>query len=264
MCYNENNTDKDKDLYMDKKYRDIIAKEFSDCVLNTIKRLENAKTHQPFHTALLSDEALFWSRFERSFSTSLGQRVIEEISRIVAIAGGASDAKRQKAVIVTLDTAHESAIASHMRSLRSGKGTKNWKDVIEHISSVKCSGKTTEHRIISDLWWIKDGIDNYMSIKTVKPNIDQTSVAKEDILRLTINDNSCNAYYGLYYNPYGEDRKSYAHAPPMGIFDFHNDDVVLIGKEYWDTLGGSGCYEEILKIAKKVGAETRSIIEKLR
>jgi len=39
-----------------------------------------------------------------------------------------------------------------------------------------------EHRIISDLWWFKDGINHYMSIKTVKPNIDQTAVAKQDLL----------------------------------------------------------------------------------
>jgi hypothetical protein len=81
---------------LEKKYRDVIAKEFRDCVLNTIKRLDNAETNRPFHAALLSDEALFWSRFERSFSTSFGQRVIEEISKVVALAGGASDACRQK------------------------------------------------------------------------------------------------------------------------------------------------------------------------
>ena len=30
----------------------------------------------------------------------------------------------------------------------------------------------------------------------------------------------------------------------------HRDEVVLIGKDYWDTLGGNGTYEEILNIAK--------------
>jgi len=52
--------------------------------------------------------------------------------------------------------------------------------------------------------------------------------------------------------------------PPMNIFDFHTDEAVLIGKDYWDTLGGIGCYETVLKIAKEVGAETRKILEKLR
>jgi hypothetical protein len=50
----------------------------------------------------------------------------------------------------------------------------------------------------------------------------------------------------------------------MGIFDFHNDEVVLLGRDYWDTLGGAGTYETILEIAKEVGIETRAILEQLR
>lgn len=40
----------------------------------------------------------------------------------------------------------------------------------------------------------------------------------------------------------------------------HCDEVVFIGKDYWDTLGGAGCYETILEIASAVGAETRAIL----
>ena len=50
----------------------------------------------------------------------------------------------------------------------------------------------------------------------------------------------------------------------MGIFDFHNDPVVLIGKEMWDTIGGEGCYEELLDIAREVGKETKDTIQRLR
>ena len=50
----------------------------------------------------------------------------------------------------------------------------------------------------------------------------------------------------------------------MGIFDFHHDSVVLIGKEMWDTIGGDGCYEELLEIAAEVGEETKAIIKKMK
>jgi hypothetical protein len=103
-----------------------------------------------------------------------------------------------------------------------------------------------------------------MSIKTVKPNIDQTAVAKQDLLRLKLAERECRVYFGLYYNPYGEDRMDYAHNPPMGIFNFHSDQSVLIGRDYWETLGGEGCYEEILEIAEDVGSETRAMIEEWR
>ena len=115
------------------------------------------------------------------------------------------------------------------------------------------------------MWWNKDGVDNYISLKTVKPNIDQTTVAKEDCLYLAVNNPNCNVYFGLPYNPYGECKEDYAHNPPMGIFDFRHDPVVLIGKEMWDTIGGYGCYEELLDIAAEVGEETRRcIMERLR
>ena len=89
-------------------------------------------------------------------------------------------------------------------------------------------------------------------------------MAKKDLLTLTLADPDCHAYFGLYYNPYGENKLSYAHNPPMGIFDFRHDEVVLIGREYWDTLGGDGCYDEILDIAEAVGRETRRMIMRMR
>lgn len=248
---------------MEARYRDIIATEFRNCVLNTIQRLNNAETNRPFHAALLSDEALFWSRFERSFSTSFGQRVVEEISKIVAVAGGASEASRQKQTVVQLDSAVDSAITNHMNTIRSGRTANNWNNTIAELTRTPRTGDLVNLHVTSDLWWLKDGINHYMSIKTVKPNIDQTAVAKQDLLRLLSADPECKVYFGLYYNPYGEERTSYAHNPPMGIFNFHTDPVVLIGRDYWDTLGGAGTYDIILSIAREVGAETREMLKDL-
>jgi hypothetical protein len=248
---------------MEARYRDIIAAEFRNCVLNTIERLNNAETNRPFHAALLSDEALFWSRFERSFSTSFGQRVIEEISRIVALAGGASEASRQKHTDIQIDSGIDAAITNHMNSLRSGSSANSWNNTIAEISRAPRTGNLVAHHVISDLWWLKDGVNHYMSIKTVKPNIDQTAVAKQDLLRLKFADPTCQVYFGLYYNPYGEERTTYAHTPPMGIFNFHSDPVVLIGRDYWDTLGGAGTYDIVLEIAREVGAETRERLQGL-
>lgn len=247
---------------MDKIYRDEIKKEFSACVIGTIDRLRNSDgkdSYRPFHSALLTQEVIFLSRLERSFSTSFGQRAIEKISKLVALAGGASAAQNQKETIVSIDKAVADGIEAHIHSLREGgrKTTEGWDATLSSILSVAPSGNhITPRRIISDLWWEKNGINNYMSIKTVKPNIDQTIVAKQDCLYLKAESPSCRVYFGLYYNPYGEQRAAYNHTPPMKVFDFHRDPVVLIGKAYWDTLGGDGCYEEILDIVEEAGKET--------
>lgn len=252
---------------MNTQYRQLIANEFRNCVEGTINRvMHNEQTYRPFHTALLSEKVVFWSAFERSFSTSFGQRVIEEIVRLVALSNGADQARRQVETTARIDTAYEDAIHEEMRMLRNKNRmlSYTWGSTLQRIKETPPTGKYVDIRVISDMWWHKNDIDNFISLKTVKPNIDQTAVAKEDCLHLVIANPNCNAYFGLPYNPYGERKEDYAHNPPMGIFDFRHDSVVLIGKEMWDTIGGDGCYEELLDIATNVGNETRDKISKIK
>lgn len=248
---------------MDNNYKEQIAREFRNCVNNTISRIEGEPTYRPFHVALLSEDAIFWSRFERSFSTSFGQRVIEEIAKIVALSNGAEQAARQKISYLSLDSAILAGINEHVQSLRNGNHTEDWNTVVNSISRIQKSGSVVSFRVISDLWWEKNGINYFVSLKTVKPNIDQTAVAKEDCLKLLFSNPTFKPFFGLPYNPYGENKADYAFNPPMGIFNFHRDPVVLIGKEMWDTIGGPGCYEEILEIAKSVGEETRALVARI-
>lgn len=251
---------------MDTKYRELIANEFRNCVQGTIYRItRNEQTYRPFHTALLSEEVIFWSAFERSFSTSFGQRVIEELAKLVAFANGADAAERQRETYIELDEAVDNAIHNHIQELRNNTCLdRDWNTTVQRINTVTRMGKTHTVRVISDLWWHKNGQDNFISLKTVKPNIDQTAVAKEDCLHLTFGVKNCNAYFGLPYNPFGEKRELYNFHPPMGIFDFRHDPVVLIGRDMWDTIGGQGCYDELLEIASQVGKETRESIRGLR
>ena len=252
---------------MNDHYRKLIAAEFENCVTGTISRINASElTYHPFHSALLSEEAIYWSGFERSFSTSFGQRVIEEVAKLVALSNGAQDACRQKETIISIDSAYEEAIRNHIQHLRSKSRNYryDWESSLREVKSAILSGRKTEIRIISDMWWKKGGIDHFISLKTVKPNIDQTTVAKEDCLRLSVAMPTCKVYFGLPYNPYGEDKSSYAFNPPRRIFDFHHDKVVLIGKEMWDTIGGDGCYEELLDIVDEVGLKTKEAIDKSR
>jgi hypothetical protein len=244
---------------MDDKYGRLIEEEFRDCVKNTIVRLSKEDTRKPFHEALLSKEVLVWSRFERSFSTSFGQKSIENISMYAALSGGASNAERQRKTNVDIDEAVISSIEGIIAKNRN-KQPSNWEDSLAEVTSVKKKGKLQTVRVITDLWWEKDGVENYMSIKTVQPNIDQTGVAKKDCLILKSNNLKCNVYFGLYYNPFGDNRRDYSFGIPMNIFDMHRDEVVLIGRDYWEKLGGPGFYDEILEIAKGVGEETRGMI----
>lgn len=251
---------------MERQYEDFIAFELKQCVLNTIGRMEGEDTHRPFHSALLSEDALFWSRFERSFSTSFGQRVIEQISKAAALSGGAQEAQNQKITTVTLSTSQLNAIEEHISGYRTKTALRpaNWATDVDELAAVVASPEKIQVRVISDLWWRKNGIDNFMSIKTVKPNIDQTAEAKRDLLKLKLAYPNANVFYGLYYNPYGESRSDYGWTPPKRIFDFDEDICVVIGKDYWDTLGGPSFYEELLAIAGRVGIETKRHVSEMR
>lgn len=248
---------------MTMEYRDAIFQEFVECVSRTVERLRaDDDNHRPFHRALLSDEALFWSRFERSFSTSFGQGVIERISRIAAYAGGADEAVTQKHSLLLIDSAVNLWINNHISSVRDARsGVRgNWEQDLYDMYSIQITGRRHDERVISDLYWFKDGVQNYMSIKTVKPNIDQTAEAKKDLLKLKAANPNANVYFGLYYNPYGNRREEYSWSPPQRIFNFMYDRSVLIGRDYWDTLGGEGFYDELLQIAQDAGEETRGMI----
>ena len=131
------------------------------------------------------------------------------------------------------------------------------------INSITRSTENIEDvRITSDLWFERNGIEYFFSIKTVKPNIDQTEIAKKDMLILKLFNQNYRPFFALPYNPYGERQKDYNHNPPFTIFDMVNDKVVLIGKEYWDMLGGTGTYKKILEIADDVGEATRNHLKK--
>jgi len=248
---------------MDRICYQRVRQEFISCVDRTLQRLQQEATMMPFHSALLSKEAVFWSRFERSFSTSFGQSVIERISAFIAESSGAVDVETQKETFVRIDHNQLTAIEHHISQLRlRGSGVRPcWEDDVNDILHTQESFSFDEIRVISDLFFSRNGVNNYFSIKTVKPNIDQTAEAKRDLLKLKINDPTCNVYFGLYYNPFGDERELYKFSPPMKIFNFHTDQCVLIGRDYWNTIGGEGTYETVLEIASSVSEELQ---EKIR
>lgn len=179
------------------------------------------------------------------------------------MSNGASVAERQKETFLNIDTAYYNQIISELKLLREGLSYEYDRSFDKTISRILNTSRTelySKVRVISDLWWVKDGVQNFISLKTVMPNLDQTEIAKKNCICLKVGIPECNAYFGLPYNPYGEEKSSYAHSIPKKIFDFDNDTNVLIGKDLWDKLGGVGTYNELISIAEAVGKKTRKLI----
>ncbi|MBC8212355.1 MAG: TdeIII family type II restriction endonuclease [Gammaproteobacteria bacterium] len=231
------------------------------CVNRAIDRVKKDKTYRPFHEALLTQKLVAASTFERSFSTSFGQGPMEEISQILAISNGA-ESIRQKETMVNVNKGAVDEIERILSSLRSGDSKPNWEKEITKIKAFN-KGDYVVRRIISDLWIKKDETEIFISIKTVKPNIDQTEIVKKDMLLLKAHNPKCESYLGLYYNPGGPNRSDYNWSIPSKIFNMSQDVCVLIGREYWDFIGGEGSYDALLEIFKKVGNDTRAQLKEI-
>jgi hypothetical protein len=241
--------------------RENIEKILRSCVDRTLQRVQKDDTYRPFHEALLTKELVMASAFERSFSTSFGQGPIEEISELLASANG-YECERQKQTRVDIPKSVSDEITRILSALRSGDSDPNWAKEVERVCALKKGDRVTE-RVLSDLWMEKENDEIFISIKTVKPNIDQSERAKRDMLLLKAHNSDYQTYLGLYYNPGGPKRNDYNWNVPSKIFNMKKDICVLIGEEYWEKIGGKGTYKSLLKIFEKVGNDTRKQLENI-
>ena len=99
-------------------------------------------------------------------------------------------------------------------------------------------------------------------IKGPKPNKNEMRAAKRDLLEIfairASTQKKVRIYLGMYYNPYYP--KEYQRWTCLKFFEPGKD--FLIGKDFWDFLGGKGTYENLIKIYEKVGEEIRPTLDK--
>ncbi len=226
---------------------------------------EEIKSKNPFGYRLVPVEVWKGSKFERSFVTSLGQGIFEQIAKIIAEGSGAI-AENQYTKSIKLNTWQMEQIdnildkqrkqKSNSKGKRSSEKVKTIKQELEFLKQLEID-RYQDVSVLFDLYIKRqDGREELYSLKTVKPNLDQTETAKKDMLRLMTAED-VEAYFSLPYNPAGEE-ESYksAHAIPYKLFDMDNDDNVLIGKDLWNKIGDDdSTYDELLDIFDIVGEE---------
>jgi hypothetical protein len=217
----------------------------------------------PFGFRLVPVEIWKGSKFERSFVTSLGQAIFEQIAKIIA-EGTGSAAENQYDTEITINTFRIEKIDELLKYQRESRISPDWDTEVEEILNLK-NNKFENLKVKFDLYIKRaDGSEEYYSFKTVKPNLDQTEVAKRDMLRIKCGKEDCKPYFALPFNPAGEGNEyRKAHSIPFRLFNMDNDKCVLIGKTLWNKIGeDENTYDELMKIFEEVGKKYSGKIKK--
>ncbi len=217
----------------------------------------------PFGANLVPMEIWKGSKFERSFVTTLGQGIFEQLAKIIAEGTGA-DAANQHVSRLTICTWRIEKIDSILATQRSNKVQPNWEREVEELLVLN-NERFEEVEVVSDLFIRRaDEKKEYYSIKTVKPNLDQTERAKRDMLRLLAADKNNEVYFALPYNPAGNGQKYLegGFSLPYKLFNMDEDKCVLIGSRFWNKVGASSdTFGELLYLFEEVGRQYTPVIK---
>jgi len=226
---------------------------------------EDHKAEKPLYAALVPDEIFKGSHFERRFVTPFGN-VWEKLA-IVAANNGLGHGEQGVSIKGQVNSERLRRIQEVLNTLEhSGRGKEkvrpDWKKELKYILEGK-SEKLIPTTVICDVY-AEDKRNNKkytFELKAPLPNSDQTKVSKEKILKLYSMQplQVDGAYYALPYNPYGK-RADYAWAFPARWFDMKNDDVVLIGDEFWEKIGGTGTYKAFISAVNEIGKDYKNRI----
>lgn len=218
---------------------------------------------KPFHEAIIPDGLLRITEFERSFSTKLGN-TFEEVARLIG-QDNFIESQRKYIAKGMLSTAAISTIESIANSIRKSGMQQSFLELIDMVIRTHPGNQVERSRQV-DLY-LKDrkGNEFYFEMKSPKPNMGQCIEVTDRLLQIHAMKRATrpgvNTFYAMAYNPYGK-REHYTHSFALRYLDIKNE--VLIGKEFWDLIGGEGTYEEVLGIYREVGREKgRDMIDQL-
>ncbi len=242
----------------------LIKKRIIDEPFNTTE----IESKNPFGFRLVPIEVWKGSKFERSFVTTLGQGIFEQIAKYVAEGTGAK-AENQYVREIEINTWRIEKIDNILKNQRRPKKRSDSKfsSIKEELNEILLlnNDRYEKMRVLFDLYIERnDGSEEFYSFKTVKPNLDQTEKAKKEILLLMSSDTTTNAFFALPYNPAGESNiYKKAHGIPYRLFNMDEDEHVLIGAKLWNKIGqDNNTYNELLRIFEEVGSIYANKIKK--
>lgn len=240
-----------------------------ECIDNVLARkreewdtdVPKVASFKPFHQAFLSRNMTKMADFERSFSTIMGL-AFEGCAFIIA-ESRFETAEKQKETKGGIPTDTDAEIGRLVAEADKGNVFPNYESEVRRIVELARhdQSKLIEKSVISDLYVRdRDGNQAFFEMKTPKPNKEQclNIIRKHLWIHCLVNQPfpRTRTCYGMSYNPYGEGNR-YRYSFATKYLDFPRQ--VMLGRQFWDFLGGDNAYSELLQIFSHVGE--RKVVE---
>lgn len=231
------------------------------------KKMENYNPEpavMPFHTRLLGKDRMALFSFIHSLNTNFGTSIFEPVAKIIALSKfktaelqvSAGSRISQKAQVVIQDI---------MDNLTAATGEPHKQEEVEAIRKACRSGtiKTIKPTKVDIKLEDNNGEIFLFDIKTAKPNKGGFQEFKRTLLEwvaVALYDNpdvNVHTLIAIPYNPY--EPKPYSRWTMKGMLDLEQE--LKVAEEFWDFLGGTGTYKDLLDCFEKVGVELRHEID---
>jgi hypothetical protein len=227
---------------------------------------------KPFHVAIVPDEFMTLSAFERSFSTKLGS-TFENCAYLIALDHHA-EAHRSHDIFSEVSRSAVREVEEQISRFHELKEkgadhdqVPNLNEMIDVVLSARDTGETIRKSTRTDLFVrTHDGTEYFFEIKTPLPNKD---ICYKLTLRILMNHllrgqarPQVQSYAAMAYNPFGNHRADYKWSVAKMYLPF--DQGTIIGDEFWRFIGGESTYLELLEIYAEVGrVKSQDMIESL-
>lgn len=253
-------------MALNKKQHEEIKQYLIQKIRQKLETYNPETNSMPFHYRLLGKDRMALFSFVHSVNTILGQSIFEQVGKIIAEKDAVKAIAQYKDFSGFVSSEAVLKIDNIMRDLKTANRKPNKEKEIREIMQVAKKGdlgKEVKKRI--DLFVKTNNQTEYFfEIKTAKPNIDVFKAVKKQLLEWVAmrasrdNGVAIKTIVAIPYNPY--EPEPYERWTLQGLFDLEHE--VLVGKEFWDLLGGKNTYEDLLKVFEEAGLELYSEIDK--
>ena len=219
----------------------------------------------PFHTRLLGKDRMALFSFIHSLNTNFGTSIFEPVAKELA-KYRFKRVETQAEAGTRISEASQTEIQKIMDNLITAKDIPDKIKEIETIRKVCQKGQIRKIKPtkVDILLESKSSELFLFDIKTAKPNVGGFKEFKRTLLEWVATifvekpKAKINTVIAIPYNPY--EPQAYNRWTMRGMLDLNNE--LKVADEFWDFLGGTGTYKDLLDCFEKVGIELRGEIDK--